>query len=48
MVFELPEDTLPVEHTARVLWRMLDKVDLTVFDANVRAVEGSAGRRSPR
>ena len=42
--FEMPEDTLPVEHTARVLWRIVETLDLSAFTARAKAVEGQAGR----
>lgn len=42
--FEMPEDTLPVEHVARGLWRIVETLDLSAFTARARAVEGQAGR----
>jgi transposase len=42
--FELPEDTLPVDHVARSLWRIVETLDLSAFRSRARAVEGHAGR----
>ena len=42
--FEMPEDTLPEKHVARVLWRIVETLDLAMFTAHVKAVEGHAGR----
>lgn len=48
--FEIPEDTLPPTHAARVLWDVVGTLDLGKFLANVKAVVGEAGRSalSPR
>jgi transposase len=42
--FEMPEDTLPVEHRARVLWRIVETLDLSAFTERAKAVEGRQGR----
>ncbi len=42
--FEMPEDTLPPNHRARLLWRVLQTLDLSAFTAKAKAVEGRAGR----
>jgi transposase len=42
--FEMPEDTLPEGHAARLIWRVLETLDLTAFVAKAKAVEGRAGR----
>jgi transposase len=42
--FEMPEDTLPENHRARVLWRILETLDLSAFTAGAKAVEGRQGR----
>jgi transposase len=42
--FEMPEDTLPETHTARVLWRIVETLDLSAFTARAKAVEGRQGR----
>jgi transposase len=42
--FEMPEDTLPVEHGARLIWRVLQTLDLSAFTAKAKAVPGRAGR----
>jgi transposase len=42
--FEMPEDTLPESHVARVLWRIVETLDLATFTARAKAVEGHAGR----
>ena len=45
MRFEVPEDALPPEHPARVLWNVVGTLDLTRFVEGVKAVEGTVGRR---
>lgn len=42
--FEMPEDTLPEDHRARLIWRVLQTLDLSAFAAKAKAVEGRAGR----
>ena len=42
--FEIPEDTLPEDHRARLIWRVLHTLDLSAFSAEAKAVEGRAGR----
>lgn len=42
--FEMPEDTLPPDHRARLIWRVLQTLDLSGFSARAKAVEGRAGR----
>ena len=42
--FEMPEDTLPPDHRARLLWRVLQTLDLSAFRAKAKAVQGRAGR----
>ena len=42
--FEMPEDTLPPDHRARLIWRVLQTLDLSAFSAKAKAVEGRAGR----
>lgn len=42
--FEMPEDTLPESHRARVLWRIVQTLDLSAFTAGAKAVEGRQGR----
>jgi transposase len=44
MRFEMPEDTLPVEHRARVLWRLVEMLDLSAFTQRAKAVERRQGR----
>jgi len=39
MRFEMPEDTLPAEHRARVLWRLVETLDLSAFTTRAKAVE---------
>lgn len=48
--FEMPEDTLPTQHRARVLWAVTGELDLSGFTRRAKAVEGGAGRpvHSPR
>jgi transposase len=42
--FEMPEDTMPDNHVARVLWRVVATLDVSAFTAQAKAVEGHAGR----
>ncbi len=42
--FEMPEDTLPTAHRARLLWRVVETLELSAFTAAARAVEGRQGR----
>lgn len=42
--FEVPEESLPAEHPARVLWRLLGTLDVSKFLRGARAVQGHAGR----
>jgi transposase len=42
--FEMPEDTLEETHRARVLWRIVQTLDLSAFMAGAKAVEGRQGR----
>ena len=42
--FDLPDDAIPVDHRARLLWRLVDSLDVSGFLRGRRAVEGSRGR----
>lgn len=42
--FEMPEDDLPADHPARVLWSAFGKLDLAAFLVEAHAVEGGSGR----
>jgi transposase len=42
--FEMPEDTLPNDHVARLLWRIVVTLDVSAFTARAKAIEGHAGR----
>src|SRR3954465_120440 len=44
--FEMPEDKLAPTHTARVLWDVIGALDLTAFLDGVKAIEGTAGRKT--
>lgn len=44
MRFEMPEDSLTEDHRARLLWRVVETLDLSAFTARAKAVEGRAGR----
>jgi transposase len=48
--FELPEDALPPEHPARLLWEVLGRFDLGAFSAGVTSTPDGPGRPqlSPR
>lgn len=43
-VFEYPEDTLAADHPARLIWRVVESMDVSAFLAESRAVEGRQGR----
>jgi hypothetical protein len=47
---EIPEDLLPPEHPARLLWNVLGTLDLSAFLADTRTAQHCAGRSelSPR
>lgn len=42
--FEIPEETLPADHRARLLWGIVSQLDLSSFLAEAKAVEGHQGR----
>jgi transposase len=42
--FEIPEETLPADHRARLLWRIVEQLDLSAFLAEAKAFEGQKGR----
>jgi len=42
--FELPEDSLAPDHRARLLWRVVETLDLSGFTTGARAIEGRQGR----
>jgi transposase len=44
MRFEVPDDVLPPDHRARLLWRMVETLELTAFSAGAKSVDGHAGR----
>ena len=44
MRFEVPEDQLPDGHRARLLWKIVETLNLTAFTAGAKAVEGRQGR----
>jgi transposase len=50
LVFEVPEDALPADHPARLLWNVVQTLDLSGFTESAKAVEGRQGRDllSPR
>jgi transposase len=43
VVIKLGEDSLPLEHPARLLWEVLGHLDLSAFVAGAKAVQGAAG-----
>jgi transposase len=43
-VFQVPEDALPANHVARLLWRVVEKLDVSPFVATAKSVEGHPGR----
>jgi transposase len=42
--WEMPEDTLPQDHRARLLWKVVSTLDLSGFVRDAKAVEGRQGR----
>ena len=44
MRFEIPDDVLAEDHRARLLWRIVETLDLSAFTSGARAFEGHAGR----
>ena len=42
--FEIPEETLPSDHRARVLWGVVSQLDLSSFLSEAKAFEGHQGR----
>ena len=44
MRFEIPEDQLPEDHRARLLWKLVETLDLSAFTVAAKAVEGHQGR----
>lgn len=43
VVTRLDEDSLPLEHPARLLWEVFGMLDLSAFTAGAKAVQGVAG-----
>lgn len=44
MCFEVLEDVLPHDHRARLLWRVVETLELTEFTRGRKSVKGHAGR----
>ena len=44
--FEMPEDTLPPTHVARVLWDVVGTLELGGFLDRVKAIDGTVGRKT--
>lgn len=42
--FEIPEETLPADHRARLLWGIVSQLELSSFLTEAKAVEGHQGR----
>lgn len=42
--FEIPEETLPADHRARLLWRIVSQLELSSFLSEAKALEGHQGR----
>jgi len=42
MRFEMPEDSLPEGHRARLLWRVVETLDLSAFTARAKSEHGAA------
>ena len=44
MRFEIPDDVLAADHRARLLWKVVETLDLSAFSTGAKSVEGHAGR----
>jgi len=44
MHFAIPDDALPSDHRARLLWTVLGTLDLSAFSSDAKSVQGHAGR----
>jgi transposase len=44
MVVQCPDDLVSADHAVRMVWAVVQKLDLSGFDAPIKAREGSAGR----
>src|SRR5579872_7400970 len=44
ILFNVPEDALPSDHPARVLWHVVDRLDLSPFVASAKSLVGHQGR----
>lgn len=44
MRFDIPEDALAADHRARLLWRVVETLDLAAFTTGAKAVDGHVGR----
>lgn len=42
-MFEIRDDSIPLEHPARLLWEVFGQVDLSAFFAQAKAVQGGPG-----
>lgn len=44
MHFAIPDDALPSDHRARLLWTVLGTLELSAFSSGAKSVQGHAGR----
>jgi transposase len=44
MLFNVPDDALPADHPARLLWQVVGRLDLSPFVADAKSVVGHPGR----
>jgi transposase len=44
MLFKVPDDALPGDHSARLLWQVVGHLDLSPFVANAKSLVGDRGR----
>ena len=42
--FDVPEDAIAEDHRARLLWRIVEGVDVSAFTSSAKSVEGHVGR----
>jgi transposase len=44
MRFEIPDDAISADHRARLVWRVVETLDLSRFTESAKSVDGHAGR----
>ena len=44
MTFESPDDLIPADHQARIIWQVVESMDLSAFHTPIKARDGVCGR----